>query len=86
MTKRIVGDITNVGVDGVAGVVVVGAVVLGVDVLGAVSVSGASVAGVASGLAGAAVEGVAVDGAGDSTSVVTLESAVGDSTLSADSD
>ena len=70
---------TNVGVDGVAGVVVVGAVVLGVDVLGAVSVSGASVAGVvvagavsisaaASGLAGAPVDGDA-----DSTSVVTRE-------------
>ena len=70
--------------------------VAGASVLGAVSVSGAvsgagsssnpSVAGVASGLAGAPVEGVAVDGAGDSTSVVTLESAVGDSTLAASSD
>jgi len=81
VTKRIVGDITNVGVDGVAGVVVVGAVVLGVDVLGAVSISSA-----ASGLAGAPVEGVAVVGAADSTSVVTLELAAGEVTLVANSD
>ena len=92
VTKRIVGDNANAGIDGeaVAGVVVAGASVLGA-VSGAVSVSGAgsssnpSVAGVASGLAGAPVEGVAVDGAGDSTSVVTLEVVSGDSTLVADS-
>ena len=94
VTKRIVGDNANAGIDGeaVAGVVVAGVVVAGASVLGAVSVSGAdsssnpSVAGVASGLAGAPVEGVAVDGAGDSTSVVTLEVVSGDSTMSADSD
>ena len=89
VTKRIVGDNANAGIDGEA---VAGVVVAGASVLGAVSVSGAdsssnpSVAGVASGLAGAPVEGVAVDGAGDSTSVVTVEVVSGDSTLSADSD
>jgi len=83
VTKLIVGDNTIPGIDGEA---VAGVVVAGASVLGAGSSSNPSVAGVASGLAGAPVEGVAVDGAGDSTSVVTLESAVGDSTLSADSD
>ena len=94
VTKRIVGDNANAGIDGeaVAGVVVAGVVVAGASVLGAVSVSGAdsssnpSVAGVASGLAGAPVEGVAVAGVADSTSVVTLEVVSGDSTMSADSD
>ena len=57
VTKRIVGDNANAGIDGeaVAGVVVAGASVLGavsvsgaVSVLGAVSVSNPSVAGAAS--------------------------------------
>ena len=57
----------------------------GASLLGAGSSSNPSVAGVASGLAGAPVEGVAVDGLADSTSVVSLEVASGDSISAEDS-